>query len=60
MNPSYYKELRTKNNIFSGMIPKLDNAFAALESGVRKVVIGKAEELPALINGTAGTSILHE
>ncbi len=60
LNFSYYKELRTKNKIFSGMIPKLDNAFTALDSGVGKVVIGKAEELPALINGTAGTSIIHE
>ncbi len=60
LNPSYYKELRAKNKIFSGMIPKLDNAFAALESGVKKVVIGKAEELPALIRGTAGTCIIHE
>jgi acetylglutamate kinase len=60
LNLSYYKELRTMNKIFSGMIPKLDNAFAALESGVKKVVIGKAEELPALIRGTAGTSIIHE
>lgn len=60
LNPAYFKELRTKNSIFSGMIPKLENAFVALESGVGKVVIGKAEELPALINGTAGTSIIHE
>lgn len=60
LNPSRYKELKAENKIFSGMIPKLDNAFAALESGVRKVVIGKAEELPELITGRTGTSITHE
>jgi acetylglutamate kinase len=42
------------------MIPKLDNAFAALSSGVHKVIIGKAEDLQQLINGTKGTTISHE
>lgn len=46
--------------IFAGMIPKLDNAFAALHSGVSKVIIGKAEELKKLIDGSAGTTISHE
>ena len=46
--------------IFAGMIPKLDNAFAALNSGVSKVIIGKAEKLEELVAGTSGTSIVHE
>ena len=46
--------------IFSGMIPKLDNAFAALNSGVKKVIIGKTENLQALIAGTSGTTIQHD
>ena len=46
--------------IFSGMIPKLDNAFTALSSGVKKVVIGKADNLEKLIGGTSGTTILNE
>jgi len=46
--------------IFAGMIPKLDNAFAALKSGVNKVIIGKAEELEKLMKGTAGTTINNE
>jgi len=46
--------------IFAGMIPKLDNAFAALKSGVNKVIIGKAEELDKLMKGTAGTTINNE
>ncbi len=45
------------SKIFAGMIPKLDNAFAALKSGVSKVIIGKAENLSALIAGTSGTTI---
>ncbi|MBL7730460.1 MAG: acetylglutamate kinase [Chitinophagaceae bacterium] len=60
INPSFYQQLKTRNKIFAGMIPKLDNAFAALQSGVGKVIIGKAEELQQLLDGTAGTSIIHE
>ena len=41
------------------MIPKLDNAFAAIDSGVKKVIIGKAENLQALVSGTSGTTIVN-
>ncbi len=47
--PSYYKELKDKQVFFTGMIPKLDNAFAALNKGVQRVVIGKAEQLQELV-----------
>jgi acetylglutamate kinase len=60
INPGYYQQLKSEQKIFAGMIPKLDNAFAALNSGVQKVIIGKAEHLPDLITGNAGTSIVHE
>lgn len=48
INADYYKELKGRNIIFAGMIPKLDNAFAALGRGVKKVIIGKAEQLAEL------------
>ena len=60
LNKRYYQQLKTKEKIFAGMIPKLDNAFAALDSGVEKVIIGKAEELKQLLKGTSGTSIVNE
>jgi acetylglutamate kinase len=60
INPSSYQQLKDEGKIFAGMIPKLDNAFAALGSGVHKVIIGKAEDLQQLINGTQGTTISHE
>jgi len=60
INPSRYQQLKSKQKIFAGMIPKLDNAFAAINCGVKKVVIGKAEQLKELINGEAGTNILNE
>ena len=60
ITPSSYMELKKQNVIFAGMIPKLDNAFAALNKGVHRVVIGKAEELQELIQQQSGTSIVHE
>lgn len=60
INSTSYQQLKDEQKIFAGMIPKLDNAFAALNSGVKKVIIGKAENLAELINGTSGTSIVNE
>ena len=55
-----YRKLRAGEKIFAGMIPKLDNAFTALKSGVTRVIIGKAEKLKDLVAGKAGTAIVHE
>lgn len=60
INPTSYRQLKEEQVIFAGMLPKLDNAFAALNSGVKKVIIGKAEVLPQLITGESGTRIVHE
>lgn len=60
INPLYFEELKESKKIFAGMIPKLDNAFAAIDHGVKKVVIGKAEDLGNLLTGKAGTTISHE
>ena len=60
INPVSYKNLKQKEVIFAGMIPKLDNAFTALNSGVSKIIIGKAENLQQLIEGTSGTTIVNE
>jgi acetylglutamate kinase len=60
INPTSYQELKEGSKIFAGMIPKLDNAFAAINSGVSKVIIGKAEQLHQLINGSAGTVIINQ
>jgi acetylglutamate kinase len=56
----YYQELKETEKIFAGMIPKLDNAFKAIEAGVQKVIIGKGQELDMLITGNSGTTISHE
>ncbi len=66
ITPANYDELKAPlaedggAKIFAGMIPKLDNAFAALNSGVKKVIIGKAENINQLIKGNSGTAIINE
>lgn len=60
LQPHYYQQLKAEQKIFAGMIPKLDNAFTALQSGVSKVIIGQAEQLESLLNGQSGTTIIHE
>lgn len=60
INRDTYRELKQKGLVFAGMIPKLDNAFVALNKGVKKVTIGKAENIEALIKGEAGTTIVNE
>lgn len=57
MDTKLYQQLKTEEKIFAGMIPKLDNAFAAIQSGVKKVMIGEAEVLHELIAGNSGTTI---
>ncbi|RYY89183.1 MAG: acetylglutamate kinase [Chitinophagaceae bacterium] len=57
MDPEHYATLKKEGSVSGGMLPKLDNAFRALDAGVREVIIGKAEELPALLSGKSGTRI---
>lgn len=57
---SLYQQYKNEEKIFAGMIPKLDNAFAAIDKGVDKVIIGKAEELEKLTTGQTGTILTHE
>ena len=60
IHPADYEQLKSEQKIFAGMIPKIDNAFSALDSGVKQVIIGKAEQLQQLISNKAGTTISHE
>ena len=54
INRATYQQLRDQNIIAGGMIPKLDNAFKALDTGVKEVVITRAD---AIANADCGTSI---
>jgi acetylglutamate kinase len=48
INPKHYEELKTKQIIHSGMLPKLDNAFTAIACGVKAVIIGRSDEIGSL------------
>lgn len=59
ITPQLYAEYKASGAINAGMIPKLDNAFAALQRGVSKVIICHADELTqAVAEGTRGTQIV--
>jgi acetylglutamate kinase len=59
LTPNLYAEYKASGVINAGMIPKLDNAFAALKNGVSKVIICHADELQeAVAEGTKGTQII--
>lgn len=47
-----FAELKSKGIIDKGMIPKLDNAFDALDKGVHRVLIGHADDILSLTSQT--------
>lgn len=53
-----YKDLLTENVLADGILPKLENAFASIHSGVNEVLIGDAGDLIKNLGGeTEGTLI---
>lgn len=58
IDPHYYDELKRQGIINDGMIPKLDNAFEAINKGLKEVCIGKADALPHLNNEKFGTRLI--
>lgn len=53
-----YKQLVKENKLADGILPKIDNAFAAINSGVKEVLIGDANELlQNVTENTIGTLI---
>jgi acetylglutamate kinase len=58
INKEKYKQLLNEQKLFAGILPKIDNAFAAINAGVREVLIGNADDLIQNITGkTVGTLI---
>ncbi|WP_109673014.1 acetylglutamate kinase [Dyadobacter jejuensis] len=57
LTPPTYTAYKAKGSINKGMIPKLDNAFAALTDGVGKVTICHANDLAQAVLGNAGTVV---
>src|ERR1700761_1403964 len=48
IDPERYEELKKQQIIHSGMLPKLDNAFTAINCGVKAVIIGHSDDLSHL------------
>lgn len=61
INYDYFLELKEKGIINKGMLPKLQNAFTAIEKGVRNVFIIKEDAILSLLNKNSyeGTRITN-
>ncbi|TPE45961.1 acetylglutamate kinase [Pontibacter mangrovi] len=58
INASKYKTLKAEGVVHAGMVPKLDNAFAAMQQGVAQVLICEAEALTSINTGHySGTTL---
>lgn len=57
INKKIYSELLKEKIVTDGMIPKLDNAFSAIDLGVSEVIIGNASSIKKLSESKDGTSI---
>lgn len=51
IDKAHYEQLKKEQVIHSGMLPKMDNAFAAIAYGVSAVIIGHAEDLKNIEKG---------
>lgn len=40
-----YQQLKQEKKLFEGILPKIDNSFAAIDAGVQQVLIGHADDL---------------
>lgn len=58
MDQQGYQQLKADGVIYEGMIPKLDNAFKAINSGVNEVFIGKSDEIAYINKQVFGTRLI--
>jgi acetylglutamate kinase len=58
INKEKYRQLLADKKLADGILPKIDNAFAAIDSGVNEVLIGDAHDLlQNITENTIGTLI---
>jgi len=62
ITPESYQTLKQDGVIVQGMIPKLDNAFEAIETGVKSVFICHADDVLSILEKKekAGTELVHK
>lgn len=54
-----YATLLLEKKLFDGIIPKIDNAFAAIDNGVKEVLIGHASDLLQNITDTTKGTLIQ-
>ncbi len=60
INKEKYSRLLQEKKLADGILPKIDNAFAGIEKGVKEVLIGDANDLlENITDKTVGTLITH-
>ena len=60
INKEKYNQLLNEQKLFEGILPKIDNAFAAIDAGVKEVLIGDANDLiQNTTENTIGTLIIQ-
>lgn len=59
INRPEYERLKASKIISNGMIPKLDNAFDAINNGVHKVLLYHANQVATLETNLIGTQLQH-
>jgi len=58
INKATYRQLLQDKKLADGILPKIDNAFAAIDAGVKEVLIGDAKDLlQNITENTIGTLI---
>lgn len=59
LTPESYTDYKNGGVINKGMIPKLDNAFKALEQGVKRVIICHADQVAEAVSGSGVGTVLR-
>ncbi|GEO09684.1 acetylglutamate kinase [Segetibacter aerophilus] len=60
INKKTYQQLLSEQKLFAGILPKIDNAFAAIDAGVKEVLVGDANDLIQNTTGkTSGTLFIN-
>lgn len=57
---SRFDELLKNNQISEGMLPKIENALSAIESGVNSIIIGNADDLLANATGEKKGTLIYK
>lgn len=60
INKEKYQQLLADKKLADGILPKIDNAFAAIDSGVNEVLIGDANDLLLNVTENVKGTLFHQ